>query len=101
MQKQFKSVVVDTIDLAGVLCEKYICSQNDVTNLSQIPYGQGWNLLKREFEDCFRTITQLGYAVMFISHSKDKTFKRKDGTEYNQIVPTCPNSYNDIAKNMA
>lgn len=49
----------------------------------------------------FRTIAQLGYAVVFISHSKDKTFKTKTGVEYNQIVPTCPTSYNDIAKNMA
>ena len=42
-----------------------------------------------------------GYAVVFISHSKDKTFKRKDGTEYNQIVPSCSTAYNEIIKNMS
>jgi hypothetical protein len=35
-----------------------------------------------------------------MSHSKDKTFTRKDGTTYNQIVPSCPNAYEEIIKNM-
>jgi hypothetical protein len=42
-----------------------------------------------------------GYAVVFISHSKDKTFKPKNGNEYNQIVPSCSTAYNEIIKNMA
>ena len=29
-----------------------------------------------------------------------KTIKRKDGTEYNQIVPSCSNAYNEIIRNM-
>lgn len=100
--KQFyKAVIIDTIDIAGGFCEKYVCSQNDVDVISQIPYGQGWNLLKKEFEDVFRTIAMQGYAVFFISHDKDKTFTRADNTEYNQIVPSCPRTLNDIAKNMA
>jgi type I site-specific restriction-modification system R (restriction) subunit len=56
---------------------------------------------KKELEDNFRTITQLGYALVFISHDKDKTFKRKDGTEYNQTIPTAQTSLNNIAKDMA
>ena len=101
VKERFKSIAVDTVDIAGGMCEKYICSQNGVDALSGIPYGQGWTLVKKEFEEVFRTITQLGYAVVFISHSKDKTFKTKNGAEYNQIVPTCPSSYNNIAKDMA
>lgn len=42
-----------------------------------------------------------GYAVLFISHSKDKTFTRKDGSTYNQIVPSCSTAYNEIIKNMS
>ena len=101
VKERFKSIAVDTVDIAGGMCEKYVCSQNGVDALSGIPYGQGWTLVKKEFEEVFRTITQLGYAVVFISHSKDKTFKTKSGVEYNQIVPTCPTSYNNIAKDMA
>jgi hypothetical protein len=96
----FQTVIFDTIDIAGGLCEKYVCAQNNVDKIGEIPYGQGWNLMKKEFEDVVRTITQLGYAVFFISHEKDKEFKRKDGTSYHQIIPSCPNTFNEIAKNL-
>lgn len=100
VKEKFKTVIIDTVDLAAAMCEKYICSQNDVEKIGEIPYGAGWSMLKREFEDTFRSIAQLGYALFFISHDKDKTFKREDGTEYNQIVPTCASSCGDIVKNM-
>lgn len=100
VKEMFQTIVFDTIDIAGGLCEKYICAQNNVDKIGEIPYGQGWNLMKKEFEDVVRTITQLGYAVFFISHDKDKEFKRKDGTSYHQIVPSCPNTFNEIAKNL-
>lgn len=101
LKSQFKSIAVDTIDIAGSCCEKYVCAQNGVSALGDIPYGQGWNKVKKEFEDTFRAITQMGYAVVFISHAKDKSFKTKSGIEYNQIIPTCASSYNNIAKDMA
>lgn len=100
VKEAFQTIIFDTIDIAGNLCEKYICAQNNVDKIGEIPYGQGWTLMKKEFEDVIRTITQLGYAVFFISHDKDKEFKRKDGTSYNQIIPSCPNSFNEIAKNL-
>lgn len=100
VKERFKSIIVDTVDLAAVLCDKYVCAQNDVDSIGQIPYGQGWNLLKREFEDVFKTIAQLGYAVCFISHEKEVPFKRQDGTEYTQIRPSVGNTYNNIVENM-
>lgn len=101
VQDTFKCIVIDTIDIAAAACEKYICSQQGVDSLGAIPWGQGWTRVKKEIEEVFRTITQLGYALFFISHSKDKVFKREDGTEYNQVVPTLSNSYNEIIKDMA
>ena len=97
----YKCVTIDTVDIAAALCEKYICSQAGVDKLTDIPYGQGWTKVKKEFEETFRTITQNGYALFFISHAKDKVFKRQDGSEYNQIVPSIANTYNEIERNMA
>jgi hypothetical protein len=98
----FKSIIIDTIDVAGSLCEKYICNQLGIDNIGDGGWSNnGWAKYKKELEDCFRTITQLGYALVFISHDKDKTFKRKDGSEYNQTVPTAQTSLNNIAKDMA
>lgn len=101
VQDMYKCVVIDTIDVAAAACEKYVCSQAGVDTLGAIPWGGGWTQVKKELEETFRTITQLGYALFFISHEKDKVFKREDGTEYNQIVPSLSPSYNEIIKDMA
>lgn len=101
VKEKFSTLIFDTVDVAGTLCEKYICAQCGVEKIGEVPYGGGWTLMRKEFEDVVRTMTQLGYSVFFISHDKDKVFKRKDGTEYNQIVPSCPNTFNEIAKNLA
>ena len=101
VKETFSTIIVDTVDISAIFCEKYVCAQNNVDTISAIPYGQGWGLLKKEFEDVFRTITQLGYAVYFISHSKEVTFKRQDNTEFTQIRPSVANTYNSIIENMA
>lgn len=101
VKEAYKSIVVDTVDIAAALCEKYVCSQAGVERVNDVPYGQGWTKVKKEFEETFRAIAQDGYALFFISHAKDKTFTAKDGTTYNQIVPSCPPTYNEIVKNMA
>lgn len=102
VQAIYKSIIVDTVDVAASLCEKYICNQLDIQNIGDGGWStNGWSKYKKEFEDSFRTITQLGYAVCFISHSADKTFKRKDGSEYNQMIPTAQRSVNEIVKGMA
>ena len=102
VQNTYKSIIIDTVDIAASLCEKYICQQLNIENIGDGGWStNGWSKYKKEFEDAFRTISQLGYAVCFISHSTDKTFKRKDGTEYNQMVPTAQKSVNEIVKGMA
>ena len=98
----FKTIIIDTVDIASVLCEKYICSQLGIENIGDGGWStNGWAKVKREWETTFRTITMEGYAVIFISHSKDKVFKPKNAPEYNQIVPSCSTAYNEIIKNMS
>lgn len=101
VQEAFKCIVIDTIDIAAAACEKYICSQNGIDAIGDLAYGKGWTLVKKEIEETFRSITQMGYALFFISHAKDKVFKRENGTEYNQMIPTLSPSYNEIIKDMA
>ena len=102
VKEVFKTIVIDTIDVAGALCEKYICNKKGIETIGEGGWGNnGWADYKKELEDVFRSITQEGYAVVFISHVQDKTFKRPDGTEYNQMVPTAQKSLNNIVKSMA
>lgn len=102
VKAQFQTIVVDTIDVAGSLCEKYICNQLGIDNVGDGGWAtNGWSKYKKELEECFRTITQLGYALVCISHNQDREFTRKDGTKYNQIIPTAQKSLNKIIKDMA
>ena len=98
----FKTIIIDTVDIASQLCEKYVCNQLGIENIGDGGWGvNGWSKVKKEWETTFRNITMKGYAVLFISHSKERTTTRKDGTTYNSIGPSCSNAYNEIIKNMA
>lgn len=102
VKEAFKTVIVDTVDVASQLCEKYICTQLEIENIGDGGWSKnGWAKVKKEWETVFREIAMLGYALVFISHSKDKTFTRKDGSTYNQIVPSCSTAYNEIIRNMS
>lgn len=91
VREQFSNVVIDTADIAYDLCEKYICNQQDVSAINEIPYGQGWNMATKEFDEALRAIPQMGYGLVMISHSQDKTFTDENGEEFNRIVPTLGN----------
>ena len=90
-RQQFKNVIVDTVDIAYDLCEKYICNQNGVSTVGDLAYGKGYALAKKEFDEALRRIPQMGYGLVMISHAQDKTFKDENGDEYQQIVPTLAN----------
>ena len=102
VKAMFSTIIVDTVDIASQLCEKYLCNQLGIENIGDGGWAtNGWAKVKREWEQTFRAVTMEGYALVFISHSKDKTFTRKDNTSYNQIVPSCSTAYNEIIKNMS
>lgn len=66
----YDTIIIDTASIAYDLCEKFICANNGVQKINEIPYGQGWGLVQKEFEDTLRDITQLGYGLVIIAHSK-------------------------------
>lgn len=102
VKQMYKTIIIDTVDFAGSACEKYICNQLSIDNIGDGGWSNnGWSKYKKEFEETFRTITMQGYALVFISHDQEKTFKRKDGTEFNMTVPTAQKSINNIAKDMS
>ena len=86
VKERYQSIIIDTADVAAEVCQKYVCNQLGIENIGDGGWGtNGWAKYKKEFEETFRTLTQLGYAVVFISHEKEKTIKPKEGEEYQQI----------------
>jgi hypothetical protein len=107
VKEKFETIILDTVDIAYDLCEKYICDNAKrpdggfgVDAVGDIPFGKGYTLVAKEFDECLRSIVQLDYGLVLISHSVDKTFKDEQGREYNQIVPTLGSKPRNIVSRM-
>lgn len=89
----FDTIVVDTASIAWQLCEKYICQRENVDSIRDVPWGQGWNMLRQEFSEFWREITLLGFGILFIAHSKDKPteMRDEDGEAITAVCPDLPN----------
>lgn len=68
---KYKTLGLDTIGIAFDLCEKFICQQNGVQKLSDIPYGAGYAMRDKEFEETLRKITMMSYGLIMTCHLKE------------------------------
>lgn len=107
VKQQFETIIVDTADIAYDYCEKYICSNIKradggvgVDSVADVPYGKGYGLVGKEFDDSLRSIVQMDYGLVVISHATDKTFTDEQGHDYNQIVPTLDRRARNIVSRM-
>ena len=57
---------------------------------------KGYGLVANEFDTCLRSVVQMGYGIVLISHATDKTFTDEQGRQYNKIVPTLDKRANNI-----
>lgn len=100
VKETFKAVIIDTIDIAAEKCQKYVCQQNGIDNLSDLGYGKGWTAYKQEFNEVFRGLAQLGYAVFFIGH--DKEVQVGEGSDAKTIIrPALSNTTKTVIAGMA
>lgn len=100
LQDKFDTIAIDTADEAWSLCTKYICDNEGIDNLSDLPWGQAYDLAKKEFQSTLRELAFNGYGLIFISHSTEKTYKNEKGEEYEMIVPALQNRPFDIINKM-
>lgn len=98
--ERFETIIVDTADIAYDLCEKYVCSQEGVDSIADIPFGKGYGMVAKEFDEKLRSIVQMDYGLVQISHAVDKVFTDETGQEFNQIVPTLPKKAQTIVSRM-
>lgn len=63
---------------------------------------KGWTKFKEEFNEVFRGLTQMGYAVFFIGHHKEVTLTDPStGAEKMVIRPSLSNSTREVIAGMA
>ena len=90
VQEQYHTITIDTTTIAYEMCENYICQQNAVQSISEIPWGGGYAATKKDFESCLRQITMMGYGLVLISHIETRKEKSADDTEIEILAPSMP-----------
>ena len=70
-KEKFSTICIDTVAIAYDLCEQFICAQNGVQKIGDIPYGGGYTALSKEFDSALRKITMMGYGLIMTCHLKE------------------------------
>lgn len=99
-QKMYETIIIDTISIAWDYCEQFICAQNSVQTIADIPWGGGYTAEKKEFASALRKISMLGYGIVLIAHSASRTEKTADGSEVEVISPEMPKRAAEICNGL-
>lgn len=79
---KFSTICIDTVAIAYDLCEQFICAQNGVQKIGDIPYGGGYAALSKEFDGALRKITMMGYGLIMTCHLKESSDENGEITGY-------------------
>lgn len=82
-ETDYSTIVIDTADMAGELCKKYICLKNKKESIEDFGYGKGYTILAQEFAKLIVWATVLidkGYNVVFLAHSMQRVVTKPDDT---------------------
>lgn len=85
-ETSFKTVVVDTADLAYNMCEKHILAKEGVEYLDETENKRGYKAVKNEYNTFFQEIVKAGYTLVAIAHSETKQIK-ENGEKYDRTQP--------------
>lgn len=92
---EFRTIVIDTIDLLFKQCAFYVAKKFDFYHPSEEKWGKGWQLIEDEFSRGINGLVQLHKGVVFISHARDIEIKKR-GSEITKTMPTFPNTCSKV-----
>lgn len=99
-REMYDTITIDTVGIAWEMVEAFTCQQNGVQKIGDIPWGGGYTAAKKEFENCLRKITQLGYGLVIIAHVEKRIEKRADNDEVEILGPAIPKRAYDIVNQL-
>lgn len=88
--KEFKTVVIDTVDELFRFCEEKVLADLGVQHASDAPYGKGWRAISDEWRLRIGKFAALGFGTWFVSHATDREIEQRIG-KMTKTVPTLPN----------
>lgn len=87
--KRFKTIVIDTIDLAYRLCLEWVSKKILAgSHPADMSYGIGWDRLKDEFQKRIAQLCKCGKGVVFLSHDTVREDEKADGTKVSTTMPS-------------
>lgn len=81
MNHSYKTVVLDTADIAYNLCETHVCEANGWTDVADGEWGRGWRTLNREWTNMITQLRMLPMCTVLLGHEKSEMIKEKLGSK--------------------
>lgn len=76
-----RTLVIDTIDWAELLCTRYICDKYQKKSIEEFGYGKGYTYLAEEFGRLLNLLSEAverDINVVLIAHAKMRKFEQPD-----------------------
>jgi phage nucleotide-binding protein len=85
---KFKTVIVDTVDLAYEYAFQHICKKKMIAHPNEEnDFGQTWKEIKGAFREQMGRLMACK-AVVFLSHDTEKEIELRDGNKVDRVQPT-------------
>ena len=98
--REFKTVVVDTVDLAYKQCYEAVCKKLGIDHPSEEGFAKAWNMIRDEFQKWMSELLKLDRGVIFVSHATEKEIKRRWGDTEHRIMTTMPKQAREVLEPM-
>lgn len=91
-----QTIIIDTAEKLYAMVTPYIVKKASIEDqkvykdLKDIPYGQGFGMVDREFEKQINRIISMGFTLLYLTHTMVKTIKPKNGEPYDVYKSTMP-----------
>lgn len=87
VRDMYDTIIIDTVGLMWGLAEKFIKTQKDIEDLTDLGFGKGYRAVRDEFQDIINSLGQMGYTLVFIAHSEKKDYVDSMGVSHSGITP--------------
>ena len=72
-----KTIIIDTADRAFDMCLDYVCDKEEIRHPSELDFGKGWSLVKKEWTRVIQKLNMLDSSILILSHETLKKHKLK------------------------
>lgn len=87
VRDMYDTIILDTAPLMWGLAEKFVKTQKDIEDLTDLGFGKGYRAVRDEFQDVINSLGQMGYTLVFIAHAEKKDYVDSLGVSHSGITP--------------